>query len=114
MAKSKKAAKVAAAPAEDKSESTSQGRAIILPNGKRRVDYIRAQYYDKGIERSAIRKALNAMYVDDKGEQTQDIPYQIVFAATKLSRDEYKAELEAKEKTAAEEKAAASKEKADA
>jgi hypothetical protein len=101
MAKAKKAAAKAATPAADASESTNQGRAVILPNGTRRVDYIRDQYYGKGVERSAIRKALNEMYKDKDGKQTQEIPYQIVFAGTKLSRDDYAAEQKTKVAAAA-------------
>lgn len=101
MAKAKKAAKKAAKAAAEpaREESSSQGRAVILPDGKRRVDYIREQYYEKGVERSAIRKALNEMY--EKAGDKQDIPYQIVFAGTKQSREDYAAAKEEKAKEAA-------------
>ncbi len=98
MAKTKKKETVA-------KESTSQGRAVMLPNGTRRVDYIREQYYNKGVTRSDIRKALNKMYVGQK--DAQDIPYQIVFAATKLKPEEYKAALKTKAEEAKKAKAEA-------
>lgn len=61
-------------------ESKGQGRAVVLPGGQKRIDFIRDEYYGKGTSRSDIRKAVNAMY-----EEGSDgvIPYQIVFAATK-------------------------------
>lgn len=97
----------AAEPAKE--TSTTQGRAVVLPDGTRRVDYIRDQYYNKGVSRSDIRKALNKMYEGKK--DAQDIPYQIVFAATKLSPKDYKASLTAKAEEAKKAKADA---KADA
>lgn len=68
-----------AASGEGKSE---KGRAIILPNGEKRVDYIRTRYYDDGIKRGAIRTEVNEM-LTAAGLEDDHIPYQIVFAATK-------------------------------
>lgn len=79
MAKQDKAAK-AEAPAE---EGKGQGRAVVLPNGQKRIDFIRDEYYKKGTSRSDIRKAVNALY--EEGADGQ-IPYQIVFAATKVGK----------------------------
>ena len=69
-----------AAKAEEATESKGQGRAVTLPNGQRRIDFIRDAYYNDGTSRSDIRKAVNALY--EEGADGQ-IPYQIVFAATK-------------------------------
>ncbi len=88
--------------AEKVEDSKTQGRAVMLPDGTRRVDYIRSQYYDKGVTRSEIRKALCEL-------TKQDIPYQIVFAATKVKPDDYKAALKAKKVEAEEAKKAAAK-----
>ena len=86
---------------ESKAEdSKTQGRAVVLPDGTRRVDYIRSQFYDKGVTRSEIRKALCEL-------TKQDIPYQIVFAATKVKPDDYKAALKAKAEEAKKAKAEA-------
>ncbi len=93
MAK-KNVAKAATTKTPPAKETTSQGRAVVLPDGTRRVDYIRDQYYNKAVTRSDIRKALNEMYKGQK--DAQDIPYQIVFAATKLSQEDYKAGLKTK------------------
>ncbi len=73
----KQDAKAAEAAVEDK----GQGRAVILPNGQKRIDFIRDRYYNDNVSRSDIRKEVNAMY-----EEGADgiIPYQIVFAATKV------------------------------
>jgi hypothetical protein len=48
---------------------SAQGRAIVLPNGERRVDYIKRRF-NEGASRGAIAKELGVVY-------------QIVFAATK-------------------------------
>lgn len=78
-AKSKTAAKKA-----DAAEGKGQGRAVTLPNGERRIDFIRDAYYKNGKTRSDIKKEVNAMYKEgDDGI----IPYQIVFAATKTEGD---------------------------
>ena len=72
----------AAAAAEEKTEGKGQGRAVVLPNGERRIDFIRKRFYDDGVSRSDIRKEINEMLPED-----QAIPYQIVFAATKTEED---------------------------
>ncbi len=83
MAGKKKAAKEAEV-ATKASATSGRGRAVVLKDGTLRVDYIRKRYYDEGAERSAIRKELCEM-------TGQDIPYQIVFAGTKVGREDYKA-----------------------
>lgn len=70
--------------AETTTEGKGQGRAVTLPNGVRRIDFIRDAYYKDGKTRSDIRKEINAMY--DEGAEGQ-VPYQIVFAATKTEGD---------------------------
>ena len=75
--------------AEEKGKTASQGNAVILPNGERRVDYIRDQYYEKAKTRSEIRTAINDMYTKAKQEDKK-IAYQIVFAATKQKVEDYK------------------------
>jgi len=85
----------AAAQGKDKKEATEgegkgQGRAVILPNGERRIDYIRDQYYDAktGLHgegqksRSEIKNDINKM-LEGAGRGNEEIPYQIVFSATK-------------------------------
>ena len=102
-----------------------QGRAVILPNGISRIDFIRDNYYDKKTgthtegckSRSEIKNAINEMLPEGEG-----IAYQIVFAATKTPEDprvaaaarkEAAAKAKAeKEKAAAEEKAKADAAKA--
>lgn len=61
-----------------KEETQSQGRAVILPNGERRVDFIRRRYYDENATRSEIKNEINEMLPEG-----ESIAYQIVFAATK-------------------------------
>jgi len=72
----------------DKAEG--QGRVVTLPNGQKRIDFIRDNYYNKKtgkhddtcMSRSEIKNAINEQLPE--GEQ---IPYQIVFAATKTEED---------------------------
>lgn len=71
-----------AAKEEVATESKGQGRAVTLPNGERRIDYIRNAYYNDGTTRSDIKKAINEM-LKEAGLEDSQIPYQIVFAATK-------------------------------
>lgn len=93
---------------------TGQGRAVILPNGTRRIDYIHEEFYTNGKTRSEIRLAVNAMLPEG-----EEIAYQIVFAATKTVVDPRVARA-AKEKekadaaTAARKKAAAASSSANA
>ena len=90
----KPAAKPAAAPAKapakaaPKAETAAetaaepkQGRAIVLPNGEKRADYIRRRYAE-GTPRGDIMREINKM-LEDAGRGEEKIPYQIVFAATK-------------------------------
>ena len=71
---------------------TGQGSAVVLPNGTRRIDYIRDMYYKNGKhtdaepKRGEIRKNINEM-LDKAGRKEEEIPYQIVFAATKTDID---------------------------
>ena len=58
-----------------------QGRAIILPSGERRIDYIKRRYYGEGATRSVIAKELTEL-------TGKVVPYQIVFAGTKEAREE--------------------------
>ena len=94
----------------DKTESQGQGqgRIVTLPGGAKRIDFIRDNYYDpkththteKCMSRSAIKNAINEGLPEDK-----QIPYQIVFAATKLPTDP-RVEAAARNKERAEAKAA--------
>ena len=62
-----------------------RGRAVMLPNGQKRIDYIRDRYYKESVSRSDIRKEINQIMadagIDDK------VQYQIIFAATKDEAD---------------------------
>ncbi len=107
-----------------------QGKAVVLPDGSRRIDFIRDNYYgadgthgEDQMSRSDIKKAINTQ-LEKAGLEGQAIPYQIVFAATKNKgpdgndldpriaakvRQEAQAEAKAKRET---EKAEAKAEKA--
>ncbi len=74
--------KTEAKAAEVKEEGKGQGRAVVLPNGQRRIDYIRDEYYGKGTTRSDIKNNINEM-LKGAGQEDNVIPYQIVFSATK-------------------------------
>ena len=63
-------------------EEKGQGRAVILPNVQKRVDYIRDRYYNDGVKRGDIRREINEMLAE-AGREDEQIPYQIVFASTK-------------------------------
>ncbi len=63
-------------------EGKGQGRAVTLPNGERRIDFIRDRYYNDGVSRGDIKKEINEM-LEKAGRKDDEIPYQIVFAATK-------------------------------
>ena len=78
----------AAAPAPSQpmpARARGRGRAVMLPNGQKRIDYIRDRFYKENVSRSDIRKEINQIMadagIDDK------IQYQIVFAATKDPAD---------------------------
>ena len=102
--------------AEEKKEG--QGRAVVLPNGQKRIDFIRDAYYNKKTgthgeseqTRSQIKTAINEM-LEKGGRGSEEIPYQIVFAATKTDTDPRIASAAAAKK-ATEAKAAKEKEKA--
>ena len=68
--------------ADKAEEAKGQGRAVTLPNGVRRIDFIRDAYYNDGKSRGDIRKEINEM-LEKAGRTDEQIPYQIVFAATK-------------------------------
>lgn len=68
-----------------KEDQKGQGRAVVLPNGQRRIDYIRDQYYGKNQSRSDIKNAINEM-LKKAGKEDAVIPYQIVFSATKTGK----------------------------
>lgn len=76
------------APETAEAKTGGGGNAIILPNGEKRIDYIRRRYYQDNIERGEIRKEINQMYVD-AGKPEGQIAYQIVFAASKMKREDY-------------------------
>ncbi len=63
-------------------EQKGQGRAVVLPNNQRRIDFIRDEYYGKGTSRSDIKNKINEM-LESAGRKDEQIPYQIVFSATK-------------------------------
>lgn len=62
-----------------------RGRAVVLPNGRRRADYIRDRYYGDGADRSTIRKEINAM-LEEAGADER-VRYQVVYAATTSPTD---------------------------
>ena len=81
--------------ADKDAKKEGQGRAIVLPNGQKRIDFIRDAYYDaktglhvKDVQksRSDIKTAVNTM-LEKAGKKDKEIPYQIVFAATKTKED---------------------------
>lgn len=85
MAKAKKD-ETTEATGEEASASAKQGAAVVLPNGQRRIDYIRDQYYKEGKKRGEIKTAINEM-LEAAGQGDKKIAYQIVFAATKAETD---------------------------
>ncbi len=104
--------------AEAKKEG--QGRAVVLPNKQKRIEYIRNAYYNKQTgehgenekTRSQIKVAINEM-LEKAGRKDEQIPYQIVFAATKLAKDPRIASKAAAEKKAKEKAEKEKKEKAE-
>jgi len=70
------------AATEGASESSGQGRAVLLPDGTRRIDYIHKRYYDDGAKRGDIMREINKM-LEDAGRGDEKIAYQIVYAGTK-------------------------------
>ncbi len=94
-----------------------QGRTVTLPDGTRRIDFIRNNYYSNGVHtkdtdmsRSEIKNAINKQ-LEDAGLSDQQIPYQIVFASTKTDVDP---RIAAAERAKARAKARAEKEAAKA
>lgn len=87
-----------------------QGRAVLLPNGKRRIDYIRDEFYNKGKTRSDIKNAINEML--KKEGKGAEIPYQIVFAATKDKETDPRIAAKAKADAVEKEKAKKAKDEA--
>lgn len=88
-----KATETAAAAVKDKTAKTGQGSAVVLPNGARRIDFIRDAYYTGGKHtegkdstRGEIRTSINEM-LKKAGRGAEEIPYQIVFAACKTDVD---------------------------
>lgn len=75
----------AAQSEQEQAPNKGQGRAVTLPNGQRRIDYIRDQYYKENVKRGDIRKNINTM-LEEAGRKNEQIPYQIVFAATKTGK----------------------------
>ncbi len=81
--------------ADKDAKKEGQGRAVVLPNGKLRIDVIRDAYYNakSGLHvegeqksRSDIKKMINEM-LEKAGKKGEQIEYQIVFAATKTKED---------------------------
>ena len=62
-----------------------RGRPVTLPNGQRRVDYIRDRYYRDGASRSTIRAEINAMLA--KVGAGEGIRRQVVYGATSAPTD---------------------------
>ena len=78
----------AAAPAPARvlpERARGRGRAVMLPTGQKRIDYIRDRFYKDGVGRSDIRKEINQIN-DDAGIDDK-VQYQIIFAATKDEAD---------------------------
>jgi len=70
-----------------------QGKAVQLPDGTRRIDFIRDNYYSNGVHtegtdmsRSDIKNAINTQ-LEEAGREGEAIAYQIVFAGTKTVED---------------------------
>lgn len=61
---------------ETAAAGSKQGVAVVLPDGTKRIDFIKKRYYVDGIERGVIAKELSELL-------GRTIPYQIVFAGTK-------------------------------
>lgn len=81
-------AEPAAAPAPSRpmpERARGRGRAVMLPNGQKRIDYIRDRYYKESVSRSDIRKEINQI-MEEHGYD-EKVQYQIIFAATKDDAD---------------------------
>ena len=63
----------------------ARGPTVVLPNGRRRIDYIRDRYYGDGADRSTIRNEIDAM-LEEAGADAR-VRYQVVYAATTSPTD---------------------------
>ena len=106
-------AKKAASAAKSGDDTAKKGRKVFINDEKgkqvARADYIQNAYYKEGKKRGEIVKALK--------ELGHEVPYQIVFASTKDTKEAYEANKKAKAEKAKEreeKKAAAAKAKAEA
>ena len=79
---------------ETGAKGSGQGRAVVLPNGERRIDFIRRRFYDDGASRSDIKNEINTM-LEEAGQKDEQIPYQIVFGATKNKEVDPRVKVEA-------------------
>ncbi len=105
-----------AAAAAEATEGKGQGKTVMLPNGEKRSDYIRDEYYGSGENkgnRGAIKRAVNAM-LEKAGREDEQIPYQIVFAATKNADEDPRVGQATRKAERADAKAAKDAEKAEA
>jgi len=71
-----------AAPAAAATTESTQGRAIILPNGERRVDFIKRRFKELTAD-PATKTGARGKIVKELKAMGHDVAYQIVFAATK-------------------------------
>lgn len=82
---------MARSKSEENTENTEntpkRGRSVILKladgSEERRIDYIRRRYYDEEAKRGDIAKELTEL-------EGRTVPYQVVFAATKLSAEDFR------------------------
>lgn len=70
--------------AETEAPSGGPGRAIVLPSGERRIDYIQRRFYKEEAKRGDIARELTEL-------TGKKVPYQIVFAGTKMTPEEFAA-----------------------
>lgn len=60
-------------------------RAVILPNGMRRIEYIRNRYYRDGVSRIDIVREINRMFKEvNRNERVQ---YITILRATETTSD---------------------------
>ena len=60
----------------EEAPKSTRGRSVVLEGGEKRADYIRRRFYDDKIKRADIVKELKEKF-------NHEVPYQIVFQATK-------------------------------
>ena len=72
-------------PPAESEPAAARGRPVTLPNGQRRVDYIRDRYYRDGASRSAIRAEIDAMLAE--AGAGEGIRRQVVYGATSAPTD---------------------------